>query len=167
MDSLWKAIICIQRAITFKSVWPLMFILMLSHLDVLSHHLWPCRLLHKCPLYNHSFVPRLLDGLHPFIALTLLLGPQLQRLLSIMAKHNEEVVLRRQRQKREKLFIFVTLRPNTSTSPLISCTNSLALHKMLLGAPLRRWPQLTRHMETLLSTAFAFHALFLPRFFPY
>lgn len=101
---------------------------------------------HKCPLYDHSFVPRLLDGLHPFIALILLLGPQLQRLLSIVAKYNEEVVLSRQREKRDKVFTFVTLRPNTATSLLVSCTNSLILLKMLLVAPLRCWPQLIRHM---------------------
>lgn len=45
-------------------------------------------------------VPRLLDGLHPLVAVTLLLGSQLQRLLSIVTKYDEEVVLKRQKQSR-------------------------------------------------------------------
>lgn len=63
-------------------------------------------------------VPRLLNGLHPFIALNLLICPELQRLLPIMAKHDEEVVLIREKQReKEKLFIFVNLKLNTLTTP--------------------------------------------------
>lgn len=47
-------------------------------------------------------IPGLLDGLHPFIALTLLLCPQFQRFLSIVTKDDEEVVLKREKIKREK-----------------------------------------------------------------
>lgn len=45
-------------------------------------------------------VPRLLDDLHPLVAVALLLRSQLQRLLSIVTKHDEEVVLRREIQGR-------------------------------------------------------------------
>lgn len=38
--------------------------------------------------------PGLLDELHPLVAVRLLLRPQLQRFLSIMAKNDQEVVLR-------------------------------------------------------------------------
>lgn len=47
-------------------------------------------------------VPRLLDDLHPLVAVALLLGSQLQRLLSIVTKHDEEVVLRREREIRQE-----------------------------------------------------------------
>ena len=60
-------------------------------------------------------IPGLLDGLYPFITLRLLLCPQLQRFLSIMTKHDEEVVLMREKKiKREKLFSCVTLGPKHS-----------------------------------------------------
>lgn len=38
--------------------------------------------------------PGLLDELHPLVAVRLLLRPQLQRFLSIVAKNDQEVVLR-------------------------------------------------------------------------
>lgn len=44
-------------------------------------------------------VPRLLDGLHPLVAVALLLGAQLQGLLSVVTKDDQEVVLRRQKGK--------------------------------------------------------------------
>lgn len=56
----------------------------------------------KYHLYNTVCIPGLLDGLHPFITLTLLLCPQLQRFLSIMTKHDKEVVLRREKDRERK-----------------------------------------------------------------
>lgn len=58
----------------------------------------------KYPLYNAMCVPGLLDCFHPFVALTLLFCPQLQRLLSIVTKHNKEVMLKREREREKKLF---------------------------------------------------------------
>lgn len=85
-------------------------------------------------------VPRLLDSLHPFVALALLLRPQLQRLLSIVTEHDEEVVLKVETQKRERektLFLCTTPSSNSSTTPLPIGANHLTLqHKMfwlLLG----------------------------------
>ncbi len=122
---------------------------MLSDLNVMSHYikLWSCSLMayfllhkterrkaHKYPSYSAMCVPRLLDGLHPFITLTLLLRPQLQRLLSIVTKHDEEVVLKREKIKREKLFISVTPRPNTSTTVSLYSTRCFGCSADMLAA---------------------------------
>lgn len=71
-------------------------------------------------------IPRLLDDIHPFITLTLLICPQLQRLLSIMTKHDEEVVLSRQ-EEREKLFPYMNQRAGISTTGLVHCADSLMM----------------------------------------
>lgn len=74
-------------------------------------------------LYNPVCLPGLLDRLNPFIALALLLCSQLQRFLSIMTKHDEEVVLQR---KRENWFRFCDPEKKTdSPSPAVSLYSTM------------------------------------------
>ena len=47
----------------------------------------------RSPRSQPATLPGLLDGLHPLVAVGLLLRAQLQRFLSIVAKNDEEVVL--------------------------------------------------------------------------
>lgn len=64
-------------------------------------------------------VPGLLDGLHPFVALALLLGAQLQGLLSVVAEHDEEVVLRRHGRKRVTALV--------ARKMLLCCTRTVVI----------------------------------------
>lgn len=112
-------------------------------------------------------VPRLLDGLHPFIALTLLLSPQLQRLLSIVTKHEKEVVLKRERWRGKKsLFLW----PWDQTHPQhhSSVVPTLSLYSTrCFGCSFEMLATANKTYGTNICTVFAFHALFLPRFTPY
>lgn len=111
------------------------------HIKLGSCSLMSCFLLHKYPSYNATFVPRLLDGLHPFVALTLLLRPQFQRLLSIMTKHDEEVVLRRDKHRKNSSYLWPW--DQTCVQHRSSVAPTLALQKLLHCD----WePQPIRHM---------------------
>lgn len=102
---------------------------------------WSCSLMSCYTLHNAMCVPCLLDGLHPFVALTLFLGPQLQRLLSIVTKHNEEVVLKN--KERQAVYVCDPEPLNTLTTPWRNCH---FLAGDVLVAPARCWPPLIRHM---------------------
>lgn len=118
-------------------------------------------------LHRVTVVPGLLDGLHPLVALTLLLGPQLQRLLPVVTEHNEEVVLGRHREKKreqKRTFALVTLTPHTQLTPLVGGADALTSHRMFfffLFSFLVVAPQ-----QSLASTRQTYGADIRKRFFP-
>lgn len=118
-------------------------------------------------LHNAMCVPCLLDGLHPFVALTLFLGPQLQRLLSIVTKHNQEVVLKN--KERKAVYVCDPEPLNTLTTPCRTCH---IIARDVSVAPVLCWPPLIGHMaqtygNIALSCICFFNALFLPGFVLY